>query len=202
MEIPGLGLAKSAVSWAVDSAVTVASVPSRVAGLLDEVESLVQRVNKVVTNADELVNRTAHIVDDAEKTVDEVRALTAAAGEVADGASRVVHIADGTARTANELITLYEPVAKTAHPLATRFVEELSPHEIEAAIRLVDELPALTDRLVTDILPILETLNRVGPDVHQLLEVTNDVRQAILGIPGFGFMRRRGETKEIENNDD
>ncbi|GLZ28954.1 hypothetical protein Lesp02_11440 [Lentzea sp. NBRC 105346] len=187
MEIPGLGLAKSAVNWAVESAVTVASVPGRINTLLTEVESLVKRVDKVVT--------------DAEEAVDEVRAITAHAGEVADGASAVVTTAEHTARTAGELITLYEPVAKQAHPLALRFVEELSPHEIEAAIRLVDELPGLTERLVNDILPILATLNRVGPDVHSLLEVTNDVRQAILGIPGFGFMRKRGENKEIENKE-
>ncbi len=94
---------------------------------------------------------------------------------------------------------MYEPIAKKAQPLAKRFVEELSPHEIEAAIKLVDELPVLTEQLISDILPILATLDRVGPEVHQLLEVTNDVRQAILGIPGFGFMRRSGEKKEIEN---
>ncbi len=77
-------------------------------------------------------------------------------------------------------------------------MEELSPHEVEAAIKLVDELPVLTEHLTSDILPILATLDRVGPEVHQLLEVTSDMRQAILGIPGFGFMRRRGEKKEEE----
>ena len=47
----------------------------------------------------------------------------------------------------------------------------------------------------TDILPILATLDRVGPDVHELLDVLKEVRQAINGIPGFTFLRKRGGEK-------
>ena len=35
-------------------------------------------------------------------------------------------------------------------------------------------------------MPILATLDRVGPDIHDLLEVTRDLRLAIAGIPGLG----------------
>ncbi|MCG8923388.1 hypothetical protein [Lentzea sp. CC55] len=205
MEIPGMGLAKQALDTALDTTAAVAAVPTRLLGLITEVEQLVRKVNGtidavdgVVRRADELVGRTANVVSDAEKAVDEVRAITASAGDVAQRAGLVVTAAGQTADTANELIGIYEPIAKQAQPLAKRFVEELSPHEIEAAIKLVDELPVLTEHLTSDILPILATLDRVGPEVHQLLEVTSDMRQAILGIPGFGFMRRRGEKKEEE----
>ncbi|MEV6237164.1 hypothetical protein [Lentzea sp. NPDC051838] len=205
MEIPGMGLAKQALNMAVDTTVTVAAVPGRVLSLIGEVEQLVRKVSgtvdaidDIVKKADSLVERTAHVVGDAEKAVDEVRAITASAGDVAERAAHVVTTAGHTAHTANELIGIYEPIAKQAQPLAKRFVEELSPHEVEAAIKLVDELPVLTEHLTNDILPILATLDRVGPEVHQLLEVTSDMRQAILGIPGFGFMRRRGEKKEEE----
>jgi hypothetical protein len=101
-----------------------------------------------------------------------------------------------TARTSRELLDDYAPIARKAQPLAQRFVDDLSPQEVDAAVQLVDQLPVLTKHLMEDVLPILATLDRVGPDIHQLLEVTNDVRQAIQGIPGFTFMRRRGEAKE------
>jgi hypothetical protein len=45
-------------------------------------------------------------------------------------------------------------------------------------------------------MPILATLDRVGPDVHELLNVLKEVRQAINGIPGFSLLRRRGERDE------
>ena len=202
-----MGLARRALGSAVDTAIettaTVAAVPGRVLSLIGEVEQLVRKVNgtvdeisAIIRKADALVDRTGNVVADAEKAVDEVRAITASASDVAERAGQVVTTAGHTAHTANELIDMYEPIAKQAQPLAKRFVDELSPHEIEAAIKLIDELPVLTEHLTSDILPILATLDRVGPEVHQLLEVTNDVRQAILGIPGFGFMRRRGEKKE------
>jgi uncharacterized protein YoxC len=205
MEIPGMGLARQALTTALDTTAAVAAVPVRVLGLISEVEQLVRKVNGtidavdgIVRKADDLVDRTANVVADAEKAVEEVRAITASASDVAERAGQVVTTAGHTAHTANELIGIYEPIAKQAQPLAKRFVDELSPHEVEAAIKLVDELPVLTEHLTSDILPILATLDRVGPEVHQLLEVTSDMRQAILGIPGFGFMRRRGEKKEEE----
>jgi len=204
-----MGLARRTLGTAIDTAIettaTVAAVPGRVLDLIGEVEQLVRKVsgtiddiNGIVQKADVLVDRTSHVVADAEKAVDEVRAITASASDVADRAGQVVTTAGHTAHTANELIGIYEPIAKQAQPLAKRFVDELSPHEIEAAIKLVDELPVLTEHLTNDILPILATLDKVGPEVHQLLEVTSDLRQAIIGIPGFGFMRRRGEKKEGE----
>ncbi|WP_090011662.1 hypothetical protein [Lentzea albidocapillata] len=206
MEIPGMGLARQALDTALGTTVAVAAVPARVLSLLGEVEQLVRKVNGtidsvdgIVARAGELVDRTADVVADAEKAVDEVRAITASASDVAGRAGLVVTTAGHTAHTVNELIAMYEPLAKQAQPLAKRFVDELSPHEVEAAIKLVDELPVLTEHLISDILPILATLDRVGPEVHQLLEVTSDMRQAILGIPGFAFMRRRGEKKDGED---
>lgn len=63
---------------------------------------------------------------------------------------------------------------------------------MRAAIRLVDQLPKFTEHMEDDIMPILTTLDRVGPDVHELLDVLKEVRQAIVGIPGFKLLSRRG----------
>ena len=87
-----------------------------------------------------------------------------------------------------------------ALPLLEKFTETLSPAEVDAAIKLVDELPVLTESLRTDVLPILSTLDRVGPDINELLHVMDDVRRAIVGIPGFSFLRRRG-TELMEDDE-
>ncbi len=204
-----MGLARQALGAAIDTTAAAAAVPARVLSLIGEVEQLVRKVNGtidavdgIVVKAEALVDRTANVVADAEKAVDEVRAITASAGDITERAAHVVATASHTAQSADELMGIYGPLAKQAQPLAQRFVEELSPQEVEAAIRLVDELPVLTEHLISDILPILATLDKVGPEVHQLLEVTSDMRQAILGIPGFGFMRRRGEKKEEKEEEE
>jgi hypothetical protein len=133
---------------------------------------LLSAAEAVVAQAGELVDRTERIIGDAEDAVAEARRVTAAAEE------QVV----------------------AAKPILT-FLQEFSAHEVQAAISLVDELPRLSRHLNEDVLPILATLRQVGPDLHELLEVANDVRQAILGIPGFEFLRRRGEGKDSESTD-
>jgi methyl-accepting chemotaxis protein len=128
---------------------------------------LLSMAESVVARADELVGRTERVVTDAEDTVARAKVVTAAA---------------------EEQVAAVRPVLE--------FAKEFSAHEVQAAIKLVDELPRLSQHLNDDVLPILGTLNRVGPDIHELLDVAKEVRQAILGIPGFDFLRRRGEDKE------
>jgi hypothetical protein len=111
----------------------------------------------------------------------------------------VVGQAGRTAATADALLAGYEPALRHAAPLADRFLRQLTPDEIDAAVRLVDELPRLTHHLTENVLPILRTLDRVGPDIHDLLDVTRDLRLAIAGIPGLGMLRRRGEDRLAED---
>jgi hypothetical protein len=218
-----VGLAKSTVGWAVDSAAVVAALPVRVVGLVDDAEALLRQVHAVVERAEELVERAGKTVDGAEGVLRESRTISAAAAGAVEDATRVAGAADSvvvgaeavcakasttvdkaqrTADTAEGLLDAYAPTARNAAPMLERFVSELSPKEVDAAIRLVDELPVLTEHVLSDILPILRTLDRVGPEIHELLEVTHDVRRAIVGIPGFQFFRRRGEERvSIDDGD-
>ena len=159
--------AVSTAGKAVSTATAIASVPVRVLRLVDEIEVLVARVTAIV---------------------DEVQAVSDSAALVVREAARTSADAAEATATARELIVAYEPAAR-------QFVDHLSPEEVDAAIRMVDELPRLAEHLNDDIMPILATLDRVGPDIHELLGVTRDLRQAIVGIPGFAVLRRRGEGK-------
>ncbi|QUH03404.1 hypothetical protein HUO13_23550 [Saccharopolyspora erythraea] len=214
-----LGLAKSTVGWAVESATAVAALPGRVLGLVDGAEALLTRVQAVADRADELVQRTTRTAEDAEALLRDTRAVADAAraavadagriaatteglvnraGGVTDEAAKTIVEAQRATSTADGLLAAYAPMARRFAPLADRFVDELSDKEVDAAIRLVDELPVLTEHVLRDVLPILRTLDRVGPEIHELLEVTHDVRRAIVGIPGFQFFRRRGEERVSE----
>ncbi|MEU4641697.1 hypothetical protein [Micromonospora sp. NPDC023814] len=186
----------------------------RVDGMVDRVDATVGRVDGMVDRVEQTLDRTDQVLADADAAVREVPVISAAATaaigtatEVTAAASVVVREAEsvagraagavGTAAeaaaTAAELLTAYEPALRRAAPMANRFVEQLSHEEVTAAIRLVDELPKLKQHLTADILPILATLDRVGPDLHDLLDVTRDLKLAVAGIPGLGMLRRRGE---------
>ncbi|GAA0631268.1 hypothetical protein GCM10010174_60190 [Kutzneria viridogrisea] len=203
-----LELAKSTVQTAVDTAVVLVSVPARLLGVLGGAEALVERIGATIDRVDDLLARTERVVGAAEAAVTEVQAISkAAAGVIAETvavcnqAAAVVAAAGHTSDRAGALVRTWEPITSEAAPLADRFVRELSADEVDAAIRLVDELPALTEHMTANVLPILATLDRVGPDVHELLNVTKDLRQAINGIPGFAFFKRRGEHREQQHED-
>jgi len=208
MRSPIIGLARAVAVAAIDTTVALVSLPARVIGLVGAAESLVERINDVVARAERLVAEVEVVaasagvlVVDVAKISSQASGVVAVAEQVSSQAAGVVALAENTAAIANELIRVYEPIALRAAPLAGRFVTELSDEEVDAAIRLVDELPQLTEHLTANILPILSTLDRVGPDVTELLKVTRDVRQAIIGIPGFAFFRRRGAGRTAEQKE-
>ncbi|MET8230402.1 hypothetical protein ABZS77_06965 [Micromonospora sp. NPDC005298] len=174
-----VGLTRSALDQALGSAASFAAVPARAFAVLDGVEALLSRINGVVDRIETTLDRTDQVV--------------AKADAVADRAAVTVGTAAEAAGTAAELLAAYEPALRRAAPMTERFVEQLSHEEITAAIHLIDELPKLKQHLTADILPILATLDRVGPDLHDLLDVTRDLKLAVAGIPGLGMLRRRGE---------
>ncbi|MEU8024299.1 MULTISPECIES: hypothetical protein [Micromonospora] len=202
-----VGLTRTALDQALGSAASFAAVPARAFAVLDGVEALLHRINGVVDRIEGTLDRTDRVLDTATEVaaaaavvVGEAERVSAAAGTVVAEADAVAHRAAGTvtaaaeaAGTAAELLAAYEPALRRGAPMATRFVEQLSHEEVTAAIRLVDELPKLKEHLTADILPILATLDRVGPDLHDLLDVTRDLKLAVAGIPGLGMLRRRGE---------
>jgi len=165
-----------------------------VAGLPTDAIRLVARIGTLLDDAEALLARTRRLLDGVERTA-------AAADDATRLAEAVIARADATTTTVQRLVEEYVPLAERAAPLARRFVDELSEQEVHAAIKLIDQLPALTEHMEQDIMPILATLDRVGPDLHELLNVTRDLRQAIVGVPGFAFFRRRGEDRDSDDDD-
>ena len=72
----------------------------------------------------------------------------------------------------------------------------MSAREVDAAIALVDRLPMVLEHLESDVLPVLSKLDQVGPDLHELLEVVEDLRRVLTALPGVGLLRRRGDDDE------
>lgn len=157
----------------------------------------------ITTGADEVIERSRGITDGAGEVIELSRGITTGANDVielskgvATRSGELLDTAGATSRSAQEMLELYQPMLERGAPLAQRFVDDLTQEEIDAAIKLVDQLPELTAHMVSDIMPILETLDRVGPDLHELLDVTKDLRQGIAGIPGLSFLVKRGAGKE------
>ena len=66
-------------------------------------------------------------------------------------------------------------------------------------MQLLDHLPELVERIETDVLPMLTTLRNVGPDVHDLLDITRELNAMLGRLPGMGRVKKRIEEQQ-ENN--
>ncbi len=184
LPIPGpadLVQAASAVRDGIEDAVTLVprlvTIVGRVESLLDRVDVLVERIEGTAERADE-----------------SLRAL--AALDVA--ASNLVVSVERTTERAEAVLDLYETPLRSLAPSVRSFTEKLEPAEVGAMIELVDRLPRLVKHLNEDLFPILTTLDRVAPDLHQLLEIAQDVQVALGGLPGMGWVRKRAEKEEEE----
>ena len=222
--------ARSVLGWTDEAVQVVAHLPARVAALVDEAERLVVRVGETLDRVDAAVGRVEGVVGDAQALVGRVDGVAGRAAEVAESAAGVAVRAGSVADRADQvvdqiipvtgaaegvlesvgttsagaqaLLEVFQPMTERGAPLLQHFIDEFSVEELQALIKLVDQVPQFTEHMETDIMPILATLDRVGPDMHELLEVLKDVRLAIQGVPGLSLFRRRGADLEDELADE
>ena len=135
------------------------------------------------------------VAGNAEQVVERIIPITGAADAVLESVG-------ATSAGAQALLEIFQPMTERGAPLLQHFLDEFSVEELQALIRLVDQVPQFTEHMETDIMPVLCKLDQVGPDVHELLDVLKDVRLAIHGLPGFALFRRRGADREDELDED
>ena len=166
-------------------------------GVGDALE-LMPRLVILVTQAETLVGRVGQVLDKIESTIDRADILITDVAATGQDARDLLASAESTSSRADTLLELYEDPLRQLAPSVRTFAEKLDPAEIQALIQLVDRLPLLVKHLDEDIFPILTTLDRVAPDLHQLLEIGQDLQVALGGLPGMGWLRKRADKEEEE----
>jgi methyl-accepting chemotaxis protein len=200
------------LGWTDEAVQVVADLPQRVAVLVDNAERLVARVSRTLDRVDVAIDRVEQVAARADEVAEGAGVVVVQAAGVADGTDQVVRrivpitgaaeavleSVGATSAGAHALLEIFQPMAERGAPLLQHFIDEFSIQELQALIRLIDQVPQFTEHMESDIMPVLAKLDQVGPDVHELLDVLKDVRLAIQGMPGFAMFRRRGADKEDE----
>jgi len=184
--IGGAMSAAEAVETAIGLVPRAVQAMTRVEALLDHVEGVVDRTQAVISRVEAVADEAAESNAKARATVEAAAVVTRDAGRRVDGAGGLVDRMDTVLGT-------WEPVGRMLAPQAVRLADGLSGHEVDAAVSLIDRMPVVLEHVDTDLLPVLKTLDRVGPDLHELLEVVEDLRRVVTGLPGVGLLRRRGD---------
>ena len=98
------------------------------------------------------------------------------------------------------LLDTYQPTLETVAPIVSRIAETTSPDEVDAVVQLIDALPSIVDKLDKDILPVLDTLSTVAPDLRDLLDVSRVMNELLGSVPGLGRVKRRVEVEQAEED--
>ena len=163
-------------------------------GAVEQAVKLIPRVVTLLTDVERLVLRVNNLIGEVEVTQ---RRAAAAVTRV----EAVVTDAAGVESRVQTLVDRFEPVLTHLLPVLETLSRTTSAEEVAALVKLVDALPPIVDRLDADIMPILDTLATVAPDLRDLLDVSRELNEIIGSVPGLrGIKRRVEEKQEDEQN--
>ena len=160
-----------------DALETLLGAVPRLLSLLDQAEEVLGRVGGLLDRIEETRQGADAVVARTDATVGRAEALVTSVGPLND---RLVALLDRL-----------EPPLTQLQPTLDRLAETTAPHEVDALVELVDHLPAIAQKMETDILPVLDSLGTVAPDLHDLLDVSRELNEMLSQIPGISRMKRR-----------
>ncbi len=169
------GTVRGGVAVAVEEVTTLIELVGRATALMDDAEQLVVRANAALAGAERQLAECERQLTRSNALLQEAETMVAPLRPLADASI---------------------PVLSRALPIATTVVESIDPHEVDAMVRTLNHLPALVDTVETQVIPNLARLERVGPDVHEILENVSELSKALMGMPGIGWMQKRGADKQ------
>ena len=202
LPFPGPAAVIGGAMSAAEAVETAIGLVPRAVDAMTRVEALLDHVEGVVDRTEAVISRVEGVADEAAESNAKVRAIVEAAAVVTRDAGRRVDGAGGLVDRMDTVLGTWEPVGRKLAPQAARFADNVSSHDVDAGISLIGRMPIVLEHMDTDLLPVLRTLDRVGPDLHELLEVVEDLRRVVTGLPGVGLLRRRGDAEPPDDDRD
>lgn len=167
--------------------------------LLDRVDGLVDRMETTRLNADDEIAKIDATNTKADESIGRIdHTITQADALVIRGAGLVASI-EPTVDRGLRMFDAFAPIIERLQPIADRLSRTVDPDEVEAIVQLLDHLPELVERIETDVLPMMVTLRSVGPDVHDLLDITRELNAMLGKLPGMGRVKKRIDEQQEHN---
>lgn len=135
----------------------------------------------------ELVPRLVALLGQVEEIVRILRTIDDVELRIADAVDKALSIVDRI----EPVVVEFAPTLRVLHPIAQRLVETTGPDDVEAVVRLVNDLPELVAKLHVDVLPVLTELGSVPDDLHELLVMSKELNEIVASVPGLSRMRQR-----------
>lgn len=150
---------------------------------------LAEQSRRAVLDAIALVPRLVTIVGQVEQLLARVDGIMAAVEIVERRATHAVTDAQALLDRVDPIFVQYQASLTQLAPVIERLAETTDHREVDAVVKLMNHLPVIVDRIDGDILPILNTLDTVAPDLRGLLDASMELNEIITSIPGLGHKR-------------
>jgi uncharacterized protein YoxC len=184
-----------AIEW------TIMLVP-RIVALIDEIEMIVARVSTVVNQIELTERRIGSVVASIEQTQERVVAVVSRVSQTVTAIDVIVAEAAVLTRRAGPLLDAYQQPLEKLQPVVARLSETTSSAEVDAMVELIDTLPDVAHKLDRDVLPVLDTLGTVAPDLRDLLDASKQLNVMLGAIPGLGRIKRQIEEQQEREDED
>lgn len=177
----------------VDSVEHALSLVPRLVALVSNAETLVARAGDVMAAVESTVTRIDSVVSEVEATSAQAAGVVARTEAVVDDAAALI------ARL-SPMLEQFEPTLTSLHPILATFTDTTDSNEVDAVVTMMNLLPTVVDKFHGNILPVLDTLGTVAPDVRDLLDVSRELNELLGAIPGFGRVKRRIDEEQAETD--
>lgn len=170
----------------------------RLVSLLDDAERLVAHAGRLVDDIDATRTSADEVVARTDRTVTRADAVVTSSEPVVRRSEELLALLEPLNERLGALLNSLEPPLTRLQPVLERLAETTAPHEVDAMVELIDHLPALARKMEVDIVPVLDSLSTVAPDLHDLLDVSRELNEMLAKIPGMGRVKDRVDKQQEE----
>lgn len=174
--------------------------PGDVRALAEQMLALAPRITGLLASAESLVADSRALIERIERTRADADALMRRTDETRIRAERAVTDIEIPVTRVIALLDRLEPSLTQLQPTLDRLAETTDPGEVDALVALVDQLPLLTAKVDTDVIPMLHALSTVAPDMHDLLDTSRELNELLGKLPGMGRIKKKVEEEQVQEH--
>ncbi len=156
--------------------------------------SLIPRVVTVIGRVETLLGRVETLIGGIEHT-------QAGAAAAVLRTNEVVTSAAGLTSRLTPLIDRLQPTLETLEPILRELAATTSHKEVAGMVAIVDLVPEIALTFKTDIIPVIDTLGTVAPDLRDLLDMARELSEILGAVPGLGRVKRKIEEKQAQEDE-
>ena len=179
-----------------------AALIPQLAVLIGDLQDLVDEARAVVRDVHSTQRQAQAAAAAVELTRRHVQSVADQAAATAATVAQIAAAAQITGQRVQQLIDRYEPALHTLAPLADHVADNITGDDAAAVVEMIHTAPVLVDKLDTDIVPILDSLDTVAPDLRNVLDVSAGMNEMLGSVPGLGRVKKRIEKDQQDRRPD